>query len=124
MQKDRIQIEGVWYVREDKEKNKKIELYPCWFDGCLVENDEVVFEATRIFKDDNTPYPDSVNIEFTDKRSNNKKDWKVDNWDNTSWMVGVMENNPESMKELPNIGKNNTLFLQEFLKLLKDNYWI
>lgn len=124
MKNNRIQIDGVWYVKEEQAQTKEIEIDPCWFEGCVVENDEVVFEATRIFKEENVPYPDSVNIEFTDKRSGNRKDWKVDNWDNNSWMVGIMENNADSMEELPNIGKNNTLFLQEFLKLLRNKSWI
>lgn len=123
MQKDRIQIDGVWYVKEDQVQIKKIEIDPVWFEGCVVENDEVVFEATRILRDDYIPYPDCVNIEFTDKRSSDRKDWKVDNWDNNKWMVGVMQNNPDSMKDLPDIGKDNILFLQEFLKQLKDKDW-
>ena len=123
MEKNRIQIDGVWYVKEDQIQIKEIEMDPVWFDGCVVENGEVVFEATRILRDDYTPYSDSVNIEFTDKRSDDKKDWKVDNWDNNKWMVGVMQNNPDSMKDLPDIGKDNILFLQEFLKQLKDKDW-
>jgi hypothetical protein len=123
MEKNRIQIDGVWYVKEEQTQTKEIEIDPCWFEGCVVENGEVSFEATRIFKEENVPYSDSVNIEFTDKRSGNRKDWKVDNWDNNSWMVGIMENNADSMKELPDIGKDNILFLQEFLKQLKDKDW-
>lgn len=123
MEKNRIQIDGVWYVKEDQVQIKEIEMDPAWFDGCVAENDEVCFEATRILRDEYTPYSDSIDIKFTNKTGGDREHWTEDHWDNNKWMVGVMQNNPDSMKELPNIGKDNILFLQEFLKRLKDKDW-
>lgn len=125
MENNRIQIDGVWYVKENTIKKPKIELYPTHFEGCVVENNDFCFEATRIFKDDGTPYEDSVSIERTDKRFENRKDWIVEHWDSTSWMRGILNNNADSWKELPDMGKNeNTEFLQAFLQFLTDKGWL
>ena len=119
---DRIEINGVWYVRENTKEH--IELDPTHFDGCVVENGNFAFEATRIFKDDGTPYDDSITIEATDKRFENRKDWKVEHWDNNEWLRGILKNNPESMKELPEMGSGDIHFLQTFLQYLTDKNWL
>lgn len=119
MEQNRIQINGVWYVREDQAQENPIELDPVKFEGVVVENKEFCFEATRILKDDYIPY-DNINIKFTDKRV---KPWKEDNWDSDSWMKGVLNNNPNSLKELPDIGEG-TKFLKAFLQYLKDEKWL
>ena len=120
---DRVEINGVWYVKEDTKKH--IELDPTHFDGCVVENGDFCFEATRIFKDDGTPYDDCVTIECTDKIPSDRKDWRVEHWDNNEWLRGVLKNNPESMKELPAyMGSTNIWFLQEFLQYLTDKGWL
>ena len=122
---DRIEINGVWYVKEDTTTKKHIELDPTHFDGCVVENEDFCMEATRIFRDDGTPYDDSVTIECTDKRSSDRKDWETEHWDNNEWLRGVLENNPESMKGLPAyMGNENVLFLQTFLQYLTDKGWL
>jgi hypothetical protein len=122
---DRIKINGVWYVKEDTIKKSIIELDPTRFEGYIVENDDFCFEATRIFKDDGTPYKDCVDIECTDKRFENRKDWTVEHWDNTSWMRGIVDSSIESWKELPDMGKStNTALLQTFLRFLTDKGWL
>ena len=66
MNKDKIQIDDVWYIREDQSE-KKLDVTN--FIGCVYENDEYAWEATKIYKDDDkTFYPD-VSIKFTDKTS-------------------------------------------------------
>jgi hypothetical protein len=119
---NRIEINGVWYVKEATKKH--IELDPTHFDGCVVENEEFCMEATRIFRNDGTPYDDSVTIECTDKRSSDRKDWETEHWDNNEWLRGVLKNNPESMKELPDMGIDNIQFLQTFLQYLTDKGWL
>ena len=118
---ERIEINGVWYVRENTKEN--IILDPTHFDGCVVENDNFAFEATRIFKDDGTPY-EGLTIECTDKRFENRKDWKVEHWDNDNWLRGILNNNPDSWKELPEMGSGDIHFLQTFLQYLKDKEWL
>jgi hypothetical protein len=122
---DRIEINGVWYVKEATAEKEYIELCPTHFEGCVVENKDFCFEATRIFKDDGTPYDNCIDIECIDKRSSDRKDWKIENWDNNEWLRGVLKNNPESMSELPAyMGNGNVLFLQEFLQYLTDKDWL
>ena len=120
---DRIQINGFWYVREDTISKEPIELDPVHSESYTVENSDFCFEATRLFKDNGTPY-DGIDIECTDKRFDNRKDWKVDHWDNNTWMIGILEDDPDSWKELPDMGNSNILYLQAFLQYLRDKFWL
>jgi hypothetical protein len=120
MNKDRIQIDGVWYVKEDNQNDEPIELDVIETQGCLVENTNFCYDATRIANDKGGFY-EGVDIQVTDKRS---KPWKEDNWDNSNWMRGVLEYNPESWKELPDLGSEDIKFLMAFLQHLKDKEWI
>ncbi len=121
---DRVNIDGVWYVREDTIIKNNIELDPVHFEGYTVENGDFCFEATIIFKDDDTRY-DGLTIECTDKRFKDKSDWVIDHWDNDNWLRGILNNNIDSWKDLPDMGKqeNTTLFLA-FLQFLKNKEWL
>jgi len=119
MAKDRIQIDGVWYVRVDQAQ-KPIELDPTEFEGIVVEDDCFCFEATRIRKDGGGFY-DDISIEFTDKRV---KPFKEDHWDSTAWLKGILENDPDSLRGLPDIGSEGIRFLQAFLQYLTDKDWL
>ena len=120
MNKDRIQIDGVWYVREDNIEDEPIKLEVVETQGYLVENTNFSYEATRIGNDEGGFY-EGVDIQVTDKRS---KPWKEDNWDNNNWMRGVLEYDPVSWKELPDLGSEDIKFLMAFLQHLKDKEWI
>ena len=94
---NRIKIGDVWYVREDtiKPTKEKRILDFTWFTGCIVETDDYCWEVTRTSKDNYfTEYYPDVNIKFTDKT---EKTWKDEHWDSNSWMIGVLENDPDSM---------------------------
>lgn len=120
MNKDRIQIDGVWYVREDNIEDEPIKLEVVETQGYLVENTNFSYDATRIANDKGGFY-DGVDIKVTDKR---QKPWKEDHWDNSNWMRGVLEYNPESWKELPDLGSEDIKFLMAFLQYLKDKEWL
>ena len=120
MNKDRIQIDGVWYVREDNIEDEPIKLEVVETQGYLVENTNFSYDATRIANDEGGFY-EGVDIQVTDKRS---KPWKEDNWDNNNWMRGVLEYDPVSWKELPDLGSEDIKFLMAFLQYLKDKEWI
>ena len=117
---NRIQIDGVWYIREQQEPEVQIDVTR--FKGIVAESDKYCFEATKI-KDGSVPgkYYDGCDIEFTDKRV---KPWKTDLWDNNAWMRGVLDNNPESLAELDNLGPQGEAELKAFLKVLKEEGWI
>ena len=99
MSKDRIQIDGVWYVKE-QDTNTVQELQPSDvtnYIGCVYETDAFCWEATMIYRDDlETLYPD-VSVEFTDKRDADRENWIVEYWDNTKWFQGVYNNDPKSL---------------------------
>ena len=120
MNKDRIQIDGVWYVKEDNQNDEPIKLEVVETQGYLVENTNFSYDATRIANDEGGFY-EGVDIQVTDKRS---KPWKEDNWDNNNWMRGVLEYDPVSWKELPDLGSEDIKFLMAFLQHLKDKEWI
>jgi hypothetical protein len=119
MKQDRIQIDGVWYVRETVAL-APIKLNPTEFEGIIVEDNYFCFEATRILRDSGGYY-DDINIKFTDKRI---KPWKEENWDNNIWMKGVLNNEPVSFEELPDMGSDGIRFLQAFLQYLTDKKWL
>jgi hypothetical protein len=83
MSKDRIQIDGVWYVREDK---PKVNFDIVEYKGRVYESDLYYFEVTKHKKDD-TSYFDGVNVKFTDKR---EKPWKTEDWDNDKWLLSIL----------------------------------
>ncbi len=119
MAKDRIQIDGVWYIRVDQAQ-KPIELDPTEFEGIVVEDDKFCFEATRIRKDGGGFY-DDISIKFTDKRV---KPCKEEYWDSTAWLKGILDNDSDSHSVLPDIGSEGIRFLQAFLQLLTDKDWL
>jgi hypothetical protein len=96
MEKERIQINGVWYVKETTNE-EPIELNVIDFIGCSYETSDYVWEATRIYKslDSNILY-DGADIKFTDKTVT---PWKEQHWDNDKWFFGIYNNNPESMPD-------------------------
>jgi len=116
---DRVEINGIWYVKENQQE-ESIQLDPTNYHGCVVENDEFCIEATKTLKDDGSYY-NHIDIKFTDKGS---KPWKEEDWDHPAWMRGVLDNNPESLNELPDIGPKGVKYLQAFLKHLKDKEWL
>jgi len=117
---DRVEINGVWYVKEDQQQVESIQLDPFYYHAYVVEDSEFVFEATKMIKDDGG-YHDCLDIKFTDKR---QKPWKEEDWDNIAWIRSVLDNEPESFNELPDIGPKGIKFLQAFLKHLKDKEWL
>jgi hypothetical protein len=102
--KDRIQVDGVWYVRENKTL-PIVEIKPRDVTNslsCTWESDEWCFEATVILKDEAKDLTDIYTdpwIEITDKRPANRDDWKKDNSDNPNWFIGVLEGSDESMED-------------------------
>jgi hypothetical protein len=120
---DRIQIDGVWYTKEtkDNEPKKEVTLDPTGFEGCVVENDEACFEVIRTKKDDGTYYS-GIDIKYTNKRNN-----EVQFWDNNSWMIGVLDNNPTSLNNLPDdLSVGGLELLKAFFKYLasKEVGWL
>jgi hypothetical protein len=96
---ERIQVNGVWYVRETPEteiedKEITVSMERIW------ESSEWCFIATVIMKDDaetlDDHYPDPY-IKITDKRSDDREDWVEDEIDNPLFMWNVLEGESNSI---------------------------
>jgi hypothetical protein len=121
---DRIQINGVWYVREDLnqvlEEEREMDL--TFSQICTYETDEYCWEAMRIYKDEKTFFPD-IDIKFTDKTD--PKPWREEHWDNNAWMKGVLNEDPESIFEAKNSMNDKGISdFREFLKKLVEHEWL
>ena len=109
--KDRIQINGEWYVKESHLQVDSIirdyMLEDLLFTKCcLWEGADWMFEASLILKDDGKDLNNhlkTINIEITDKRPTLREEWKTEFIDNPAWLRGVCNNNPSSLKEADKI---------------------
>jgi hypothetical protein len=127
MSKDRIQIDGVWYVKEEPTKNKiEIEIEALVHSEALsYEITHYAWEASRIYKSDDKTFYEGVDIHFTDKRSDTREGWIEDYWDNNNWIVGVYENNPDSLVEARMaMCEEGIAHFQAFVGKLKERGWL
>ena len=126
MSKDRIQIDGIWYVREDQPQTETLKPEQLTNTvNCIYETYNYCFEAVMIFKDDcDTLYPD-VSIEFTDKRPTKRENWITDYLDNPIWMRGVFHGDEESMVDAREIMDQEGIDeFRAFLKHIETKGWI
>ena len=125
MNKDRIQINGVWYVKESNTKpaTKKVEIEDhqiTKFKGAIFETDDYCWEATKTYKDDGSLYS-GLDIKFTDKANREI----IRHWDNDAWMRGVLESYPESLEEARNeMDEMGVAYFQAFLAKLREDFWL
>lgn len=118
---NRIEINGVWYVREDQQQEEPIVLDLLNFEGCGVEDTNYYWEATRMYKDDGSLY-DGIDIKFTDKRS---KPWKEEHWDNNLWMKAIYNNEEPALKEAKeSMDDNGIKIFKQFLQELVKKEWL
>jgi len=101
----RIQINAVWYIREDAINDsldhlEDEELDLSFSEECCYETDKYCFVAQRVKINGGDEFYSDINIEFTDERSRNIDNWKKEYWDNNDWLKGILEDNPESIKSL------------------------
>ena len=85
----RIEINGVWYIREDAINDSldildEEEMDLTWTEECIYENDDYCFVASRIKKDDSEEFYPDIDIKFTDKRYHGKTEFVEEYWDNNS----------------------------------------
>ena len=120
--KDRIQINGEWYIKESLNPLPEPEpLDLTYTQGCVYETSKYCFEATRLYKDYDSCefYEDTLDIEFTDKRT---KPWKTDHWDNSTWLLAVHHNDRDALEEAFELMDNDGVrelknFIRELLKM-------
>jgi hypothetical protein len=125
---NRIEINGVWYVREDAITNPLTHLEEEEFElifskECLYETDKYCFVASKIRKDDSDEYYQDISITVKEKINGDQKEY----WDNNLWFKGILRGNPESIESL---NKDTTLCEQgkrqfkAFLHILKEEGWL
>ena len=129
---NRIEINGVWYVREDAINDSLDDLETEEFElifskECLYETDNYCFVASKIRKDDGDEYYQDTSIKVKEKIDRDPDSWKEEYWDNDLWFKGILEGNPDSIQSL---NKNTTLCEQgkkqfkAFLFKLKEEGWL
>ena len=127
---DRIQVNGIWYVKETtKAVSNSVEIENIdEFDvtrslSRIWENDDWVFEAKILLAPDGTELEDTWGdcwITITDKDTN-----KEHSIDNPTWMLGVYEGDPLSMREANKMMTPEGIGLYRgFLSLLIKNGWL
>ena len=122
--KNRIEIDGIWYTREDNTTPEVIpQLEPSIsYEGLVFESDLYCFEVTRLRDDAGNFYDKHCDIKFTDKKLD------IDNsehWDNVDWMNAVLNNDVEAIDEaMQSVCSQGLEELKEVLNELAENGWI
>lgn len=126
---DRIQVNGVWYVREtdaipDPLRMTTIDEFDVTRSlNRIWENDDWAFEAKILLEPDSTDLEDTWGdcwLVLTDKATNEEH-----SIDNPTWMLGVLEGDPVSMEEANKMMTPEGIRLfRGFLSLLIENGWL
>ena len=130
---DRIQINGVWYVKEEELDTVEY-VEPTIskldsgvkYDGMVFESDLYAFDCTRIYDDDGCLYKDgNVSIKFTDKSVVHDITEYQEHWDNADWMNGILENIDGAIEEaMESLCSQGLVELKEVLTTLRVAAWI
>jgi hypothetical protein len=122
---NRIEINGIWYVREDVvEKEENFEDFELSFSlSAMYENEKYSWEAIRLYKDNSQTYfYDDIYIKFIDKRNTPHKE---DLWDSNAWMLQVLKNDPDALKGArESMCEHGIKTFKLFLKKLQDECWL
>ena len=117
---NRIEINGVWYVREDLTNHKKINIVEdlTHTEHYVFESSKYTFDAVRIYKNTNEFYP-GFEIRFRDNTNNYE-----DVWDLESFFYGILDGNPESINAAKDdLDDNGIELLFDILTFLKNQRW-
>lgn len=129
---NRIEINGVWYVREDAINDaldhlEEDEVELIFSKECLYETDNYCFVASKIRKDDSDEYYQDTSIKVKEKIDRDPDSWKEEYWDNDSWFKGILEGNRESIQSLNNdttLCEQGKRQFKSFLFRLKEEGWL
>ena len=129
---NRIEINGVWYVREDAIDDpldylEDEEMNLTFSEECCYETDKYCFVASRIRKDGGDEFYSDIYIAFTDKRNDDRDKWKEVHWDNNNWFRGILYGNSDSIESLDeetDICPQGKRQLKGFLNRLVEEGWL
>jgi hypothetical protein len=125
---DRIEINGVWYVKETSSTLSPniIEINKTSLtttQEIIYENGNYCFVASRIYKTEDEFYDDFA-IEITDKRTKVRSTWKEYYLDNMYFFHHLKNNHPEPIEELSEtMCKDGINALIALLKTLGGKGW-
>jgi hypothetical protein len=132
MNSNRIQINGVWYVKEDDiqdlppqpvEESAVTDSLQCTY-----EVTDWCFEASILLQDDAIDLSDTNGdpwIKVTDKRHVDHKKWKDQDVDSPEWMLGVLEGDYDSMRLAYEIFNNDGIYhFRAFISILIQKGWL
>ena len=129
---NRVEINGVWYVREDAitdpiDHLEAEEMELIFSEECSYETKKYCFVASRIRKDGGDEFYPDISITFTDKRNDDRDNWKEEHWDNNNWFKGILEGKAESIVSLDeetDICPQGKRQLKGFLNRLVEEGWL
>ena len=129
---NKIEINGVWYVREDiindsLDHLEMEEIDLTFSEECCFESREYCFVASRTKKDNCEEFYEDIDVKFTDKRSGDRDTWKEEYWDNNNWLKGILEGKAESIVSLDeetDICPQGKRQLKGFLNKLVEEGWL
>ncbi len=124
---DRIQINGVWYVKEQPDpKPEPHSVEVAHYQSIVYEDSDYCFTA-RMLINPETQQPKytiiGMDIEVVDKTKG--KDWTTEYWDSEFFLRGCYERNPESIETLKE--SLNDTGVENFIAFLQhtvDNGWL
>ena len=124
---DRIQINGVWYVKEQPDpKPEPHSVEVAHYQSIVYEDSDYCFTA-RMLINPETQQPKytiiGMDIEVVDKTKG--KDWTTEYWDSEFFLRGCYERNPESIETLKE--SLNDTGIENFIAFLQhtvDNGWL
>ena len=126
--KDRIEVNGVWYIKENTIVQPTIsELEPgIKYDGFVFESNLYAFDCTRIYDEDGNLYKDgNVCIKFTDKSIIHDIDKFQEHWDNGDWMNGILDGDEGSIETaMESLCSQGLVELKEVLTTLRVAAWL
>ena len=113
---DRIQIDGVWYVKEQI-PTTKTEIDYTWSESCIVENEKYILEAIRVRPKMMGEFYKDITIEIKDKQTDN-----TIYVDNTDYMLNLLYWNDQEhtidWEETLDAVFNNDIMVQTMLRSL------
>lgn len=118
---DRIQINGIWYVKEGMPAQTEPQDL-IYTQQCLLELDSCMFEAAQMYSDYNNEifFKNSVDITYTNKITK-----EVDHWDNNQWMKRLFDGEREALDEVSDVlNKSEIAQLKVFIGTLIENNWL
>ena len=126
---NRIQVNGVWYVREQPEQELRVLVNDdiTAVKGFIFDTNGFSYEATKIAKSglfEEDEYYEDFDIKFTNM---NTTPHIEEHWDSMFWFRGVLEGNPESIEILldeSEMDSEDVLEFRSFLAFLKEQGWL